>query len=449
MSDSLRDNAYAVVDRLISAGFQAYIVGGAVRDMVLSTPPKDYDIATNACPEDVSRTFPRSIPVGREYGVSLVPHGGDMFEVAMFRTDGVYEDGRRPACISPSDIEGDLKRRDFTINAMAYDPRDKRFIDPMGGMQDIAARIIRTVGNPVERFTEDRLRMLRAVRFAANLGFTIESATFHAIRQNARLVETVSRERVGEELAGMFAGPNPGVALKLLDGTGLLDVVLPEVSAMKGVTQPVEYHPEGDVFTHTLAMLELYKGGSVSLGFGILLHDAGKPSTRTVTDRIRFNRHDEAGAEIALSVMRRLRFSGDITGRVVRLVRNHMRFINVHDMKEPTLRRFLAEEGFDELLELFRLDCLARRASLDTYDYIVSFRERHNPVLPEPLIGGQDLIDEGYDPGPSFKAILNAVSDAQMERIITTREEALAFVGKMFPVRRRRSCRTRKSNRQD
>lgn len=449
MSDSISDNALAVVDRLIAAGFQAYIVGGAVRDMVLSVPPKDYDIATNACPEDVARIFPRIIPVGREFGVSLVPYGGDMFEVAMFRSDGVYEDGRRPVGVLPSDLEGDLKRRDFTINAMAYDPRDDSFIDPVGGMQDIAARTIRTVGNPVERFTEDRLRMLRAVRFAANLGFVIESATFHAVFVNARLVESVSRERIGEELANMFTGPHPGVALRLLDGTGLLDVVLPEVAVMKGVTQPPEYHPEGDVFEHTLAMLDLYEGGSVSLAFGILLHDAGKPSTRTVTDRIRFNRHDEAGAEIASSVMRRLRFSGDITVRVIRLVRNHMRFINVRAMKESTLRRFMAEDGFDELLELFRLDCLARGASLETYEYVVSLREKLGPVLPEPLISGQDIIDEGYKPGPTFKTILRAVSDAQMEGIVTTREDALAYVRRLYPAQCRRSCRTRKSNRQD
>lgn len=425
--------AFHIVTRLRERGHRAFIVGGAVRDLVMGLEPKDWDIATNAAPEEVERVFERVYPVGARFGVSLVMIGKNAYEVAMFRRDGAYEDGRRPVVVEPSDEVEDVRRRDFTINALLYDPEDERVIDHVGGVEDIRRGIIRTVGNPFERFAEDRLRLLRAVRFAARFGFAIEPAALEAIRANAVRILSVSAERIGDELAKIVSGPNPDQALTLLDESGLLEAVLPEVAAMKGVEQSPEHHPEGDVFVHTRLMLKLFGGGTTAMGFAVLLHDVGKPPTFVMADRARFNRHDEIGAELAERILRRLRLDGDTIDRVSILVRKHMQFMNVPRMRESTLRRFMALPEFGELLELHRLDCLASHCDLSTYEFLKERmrrqEENHTPLtLPSPLIRGDDLIELGFEPGPSFGRILNEVQDAQLEGLVNTRNEALEYV---------------------
>ncbi len=425
-----KGEAFGIVQRLRGEGFQAFIVGGAVRDMVMGIPPKDYDIATDASPEEVERLFERVYPVGAKFGVSMVLLGKNTYEVAMFRRDGAYVDGRRPTRVDRSDEVEDVRRRDFTINALLYDPEKDRIYDHVGGVEDIQRGIIRSVGDPFQRFEEDRLRMLRAVRFAARFGFVIEPKTMEAIRRNAVRVVSVSFERIGEELSRMFTGSHPELALDLLDESGLLEVALPEVAALKGVEQSPEHHPEGDVYAHTRLMLKLFGGGSQVMAFAALLHDIGKPATFTLTDRARFNRHDEIGAEIAETVLRRLRFSGDTITRVHELVRKHMQFMNVPRMKRSTLLRFMARPDFGELLELHRLDCLASHCDLSTYDFLKGEmrreREENHPLtLPEPLLRGDDLIALGMEPGPQFGEILREAMDAQLEGAIRTKDDAL------------------------
>ncbi len=434
---NIRNAAFEIVFRLRDAGYKAFIVGGAVRDMVMELEPKDYDIATDAPPEEVERLFDRVYPIGAKFGVSLVMVGKNTYEVAMFRKDGAYEDGRRPTLVERSDEIEDVNRRDFTINALIYDPADDRVIDHVGGVEDIRRRIIRTVGDPFLRFNEDRLRMLRAVRFAARFGFSVDPETMEAIRAHVGRIVSVSCERIGEELSKIFTGNHPDLGLTLLDESGLLDAVLPEVAAMKGVEQAPEHHPEGDVFEHTRLMLKIFGGGSQVMAFAVLLHDVGKPPAFSLTDRARFNRHDEIGAEIAGNMLRRLRFSGDIIWRVRELVRKHMHFMNVPRMKESTLRRFMAQPEFEELLELHRLDCLASHCDLSIYHFLkerMGRQEKENRplTLPPPLIRGDDLIELGFEPGPIFSRILNDVQDAQLEGELTSRDEALTFVKERF-----------------
>jgi poly(A) polymerase len=438
-----RQNAIDIVKTLRSAGFRAFIVGGAVRDMVMGNPPKDYDIATEAPPKEVERLFDHVYPVGAQFGVSLVRIGKELYEVARFRKDGEYQDGRRPVSVEPSGEVEDMQRRDFTINALIWDPEEDRIIDHVNGIADIKNRIIRTVGDPVLRFGEDRLRMLRAVRFAARFGFSIEPDTLEAIRRNESGILEVSCERIGDELCKMFTGPHPDKAIILLDESGLLRLILPEVSALKGVQQSPEYHPEGDVFEHTLRMLNMFGGGSTTLAFGILFHDIGKPATFSMTDRARFNRHDEVGAETAVRIMKRLRFESAVVTQVRDLVRKHMQFMNVRSMKRSTLRRFMAQPGFEEMLELHRLDSLASHGQLDIYTFLKeeTARERTNNralELPERLVSGEDLVALGLEPGPLFKTILDEMMDAQLEGKISTRSEALEFLKEHFspPVRK-------------
>ncbi len=433
MSNSVKRNALNIVKRLHDAGFKAYIVGGAVRDMVMGVGPEDYDIATDASTSDVAKLFRHVIFVGEHFGVSLVVLGGKSYEVAQFRMDGVYKDGRRPSKIEPSTVYEDIGRRDFTINAMIYEPFQDRIIDNVGGRNDIKKGIIRTVGDPAVRFAEDRLRMLRAIRFAARFDFKIEPVTMEALLRHAGRIFDVSRERIGEELSKMFTCPHTGRALTLLDETGLLEIILPNVAAMKGVAQPAQFHPEGDVFEHTRYMLELFGGGSVTLAFGILLHDVGKPATATETDRIRFNSHDVVGAEMTSRILKRLRFSRETIIRVRALVRYHMRFRHVCEMKRSKLRRFMAMDGFDEMLELFRLDCLASHNSLELYEFVKDEMGRDITGLPEPLLSGDDLIGLGYEPGPLFGEIIKDVMDAQLEGLVSTRDEALELALRRFP----------------
>jgi poly(A) polymerase len=413
----------------------AYLAGGCVRDLLLGREPKDYDVATSAPPEEVLRLFPDSGQVGAHFGVVLVRRDGAQVEVATFRGEGPYSDGRHPDTVTfKTDPRADALRRDFTINAMMMDPFSREVLDFVGGREDIRQGVIRTVGDPQERFAEDHLRMLRAVRFAARFRFTIEAGTRAAIRELAGQIHRVAAERVRDELVRILTEGGARYGFELLDETGLLREILPEVAAMKGVAQPPEFHPEGDVWTHTLLMLDQLKDPTPELALGALLHDVGKPVTFRVADRIRFDGHVEQGVRIADGILRRLRFPGDVSERVLALVANHMRFLHVPGMRESTLKRFLRMERFDEHLELHRVDCLSSHGNLDTYQYVVRKRKEFSEeqLRPPRLIGGDDLIAMGYRPGPAFRRMLEAVETAQLETRIRTREEALEWVRSEF-----------------
>ncbi|MFC1573610.1 CCA tRNA nucleotidyltransferase [Candidatus Latescibacterota bacterium] len=437
MHDTVKEHAIGIVKRLDDAGFKALFAGGAVRDMVLGVEPKDYDIVTNASLEDIERLFDHIIPVGKQFGVCRVIVEGVPFEVAEFRKDGVYEDGRRPLSIETADEVEDTQRRDFTINALLYDPIRDEILDYVDGVNDIKRRVLRTVGEPDERFDEDRLRMLRAIRFAARLSLSIETSTERSIRELAPAVLSVSAERIGEELSKVVSGPNAGRGLRLLDETGLLRVVLPEVNALKGVDQPPQFHPEGDVFKHTCLMLDMFNEGTETLAFGILMHDIAKPETYTVSDRIRFTRHEAVGEEMAGRILKRLCLSNATVSRVQWLVRSHMKFVNVKKMKRSKLLRFILDDGIGELLELHRLDCLSSHNRLDNYDFVkqVLSEEKTNNqklALPTPLITGKDLIELGYEPGPAFGIMLRSVEDKQLDGELVSRKAAIDFVQREF-----------------
>lgn len=433
--ETLKIKAQEIVRHLREAGYKAFIVGGAVRDIVMNVEPKDYDIVTDASTDEVSCLFERTNPVGKQFGVNIVVMGDDTFEVAQFRKDGLYKDGRRPVTVKTADEIEDVKRRDFTINGLLYDPEANRVIDHVSGIDDIHHGIIRTIGDPYERFTEDRLRILRAIRFATRFDFNIERETLEAIKYHAQHVKAVSSERIGEELAKMFSGNNPESALSLLDETGLLDALLPELAELKGVEQPPQFHPEGDVFTHTKRMLRIFGGGSVSLAFGILLHDIAKPVTFTKTDRIRFSHHEKAGAEMAGNILIRLRFGKETIVRVEALVKNHMRFVHVMQMKRSTLRRFMSLENFHEMLELYRIDCLASHGNLDIYTFLREEinKNKNTLELPKPLVNGNDLISLGYKQGPLLGTIMNRILDDQIEGELHSKEEAVDFILKEYP----------------
>jgi poly(A) polymerase len=450
----LKDFATSIVQTLRQRGFQAFLVGGCVRDLLLGREPKDYDVATSATPEQVMRIFPETYAVGAQFGVVLVPvperdvasnvsaessSKSRAVEVATFRSDLGYSDGRHPDEVRfSSDPREDVARRDFTINGMLLDPASGEVLDFVGGRKDLEAGIIRTIGDPERRFGEDKLRMLRAVRFAARFGYAIEPATFAAMQKLAPQIEVVSRERVRDELSRMLTEGQARRAFLLLDESGLLRHVLPEISAMKGVEQPAEFHPEGDVFVHTLLLLEnLPQPCPLTLAWGGLLHDVGKPPTfRVAPDRIRFDGHVEVGVKMAEEICRRLRFSNDETEQILALVDNHMRFGHATRMKESTLKKFLRMPGFDEHLALHRADCLASHRNLSTYDFVQQKRAEIpvEKMRPAPLLTGEDLIAQGHLPGPKFREILSAVEDAQLEGRLTARESALEFVRREFPV---------------
>jgi putative nucleotidyltransferase with HDIG domain len=428
--------AHETVARLRAAGHQAWLVGGCVRDLLLGIAPKDFDIATDAPPDRVMRLFPNSGQVGAHFGVVLVRNSEAQVEVATFRSDHEYSDGRRPGAVHfETDPREDVLRRDFTINGLMMDPATGEVLDYVEGRADLERRVIRAIGDPALRFREDHLRMLRAVRFAARLGFEIDAATLDAIRQNCAAIQRVSSERVRDELVRILTEGGARRGFELLDASGLLREILPEVAAMKGVQQPPEYHPEGDVWVHTLLLLEKLEHPSISLAAAALLHDVGKPPTFRIADRIRFDGHAEVGARMAHDILTRLRFSGDATGQVETLVANHMRFKDVARMKESTLKRFLRMPDFDEHLELHRLDCLSGSGNLDNY-YLAQEKLRAIPeeqLRPPRLLGGSDLIAAGYQPGPRFSEILAAVEEAQLEGSVTTPEEAMALVRREFP----------------
>jgi|SRR5579872_600442 len=446
----MQEFATSIVQTLRQRGFQAYLAGGCVRDLLLRCEPKDYDVATSATPQQVMQIFPETYAVGVQFGVVLVPvpeaqiaaeasSRAHAVEVATFRSDIGCSDGRHPDEVRFSqNPQEDVARRDFTINGMMLDPLSGEVLDYVGGRSDLSAGIIRAIGDPERRFADDKLRMLRAVRFAARFEYEIEAATFTAVQKVADQIRVVSRERVRDELTRMLTEGHGRRAFLLLDESSLLREVLPEISAMKGVEQPPEFHPEGDVFIHTLLLLEnLPQPCPPSLAWGALLHDVGKPPTfRVAPDRIRFDGHVEVGVKMAEKICRELRFSNDDTEQILALVDNHMRFGHVGLMKESTLKKFLRLPEFDQHLALHRADCLASHRNLATYEFIRQKRAEipAEEVRPSPLVTGDDLIAAGHVPGPKFREILNAVEDAQLEGRLPSRDAALEFVRREFPV---------------
>jgi tRNA nucleotidyltransferase/poly(A) polymerase len=439
-----RDTANSICDTLQDHGYQALFVGGCVRDLLLGRDPADFDVATDATPDQVLQLFPDSLAVGAKFGVVLVMHTGNKVEVATFRRDVGYSDGRHPdQVLFTSSAEEDVSRRDFTINGLLMRHDTNQILDFVRGRADLDAHLIRAIGAPERRFSEDKLRTLRAVRFAARFGYAIEPKTFAAIQRHASEIHSVSAERIREELCKLLTEGAARRGFELLDDTGLLAQVLPEVSAMKGVQQPPEYHPEGDVWIHTRMMLEgLPSGASRNLAWGILLHDVGKPPTfRSVSltgDRIRFAGHAEVGVRLAGEICKRLRFSNDDSQQIQALVANHMRFKDVSQMRTSTLKRFVRLPHFEEHLELHRLDCLASHAHLDAYNFVREFLTDTPPeqVKPTRLLTGDDLNEMGYVPGPEFQVILRSLEDAQLDGSITTRDQAKEFVGLSYPLRK-------------
>ncbi|PYL06566.1 MAG: phosphohydrolase [Verrucomicrobia bacterium] len=433
----MEEAARRVVTQLRESGHIAYFAGGCVRDMVRGLTPKDYDIATDARPEAVQSLFPRTFAVGAHFGVIIVLENGFQFEVATFRSDDAYIDGRHPSAVHFSSPEEDAQRRDFTINGMFYDPVAEKVIDLVGGRADIEAKLVRAIGDPAQRFAEDRLRMLRAVRFATVLDYDIEKQTWHALLTNAASISQISAERIRDELVRIFLSPNRVRGWDLLDSSGLMRAILPELDAMKGVLQPEQFHPEGDVFVHTRLMLQLLpEKVSVQLVFAVLFHDVAKPVTARVdeTGRIRFNEHDRIGAQMTEAIMRRLRFSGDEIQATVEMVRQHMVFKDAPKMRVAKLKRFMARPTFEEELELHRVDCESSHRNLDNYEFLVRKREEFasEPIIPPPLVRGDDLIALGLKPGPKFGEILEAVETKQLEGTLRTREEALEWVKREY-----------------
>ena len=434
---TMEETARAIAAKLREHGNTAYFAGGCVRDMVRNIAPKDIDIATDARPEEVENLFPRTYAVGAHFGVIVVLENGFQFEVATFRSDDVYLDGRRPSEVHFSSPEEDARRRDFTINGMFFDPAKNEVIDFVGGRADLKARLIRAIGDPAQRFAEDRLRMLRAIRFATVLEFEIEKETWSALQQSASSITEISAERIRDELVRIFLSPQRLRGWDLLDRSGLLRAVLPEIEPMKGCAQPPQFHPEGDVFQHTRLMLELLpENVSVPLVFSVILHDVAKPRTATVDadGRIRFNEHDRIGAEMTEKIMERLRFSRAEIDAAVEMVRQHMVFKDVPRMRVAKLKRFMARSTFEEELELHRVDCASSHAMLDNYEFLQRKKEEfaNEPIIPPPLVTGNDLIALGMKPGPRFGEILEAVETRQLEGALKTREEALEWVKREY-----------------
>jgi len=425
--------ATEIVRTLRQAGHIAYFAGGCVRDRLLGKEPVDFDIATDATPERVQELFPRTVPVGAQFGVILVVSQGEEYQVATFRADGAYIDGRHPEGVVYTTAEGDASRRDFTINGLFYDPIARQVLDYVGGEADLQRRLLRAIGEPRKRLEEDRLRILRGVRFGATLDFEIEAATWEAIREYAPRIHDVSAERIREELVKIFLSPRRVAGWDLLDSSGLLDELLPEITAMKGCDQPPEFHPEGDVFVHTRIMLDMLpEEVSLPLVFGVLFHDIGKVPTRQVdpTGRIRFNGHETVSARMTDAIMRRLKFSNDEIEATIEIVQHHMAFKDVQNMRVARLKRFMARPTFPDELELHRVDCQSSHGMLDNYHFLQAKEEEfaNEPLIPQPLINGRDLIDLGWTPGPVFKQVLEAVETLQLEGQLTSREDALAWV---------------------
>ena len=435
-----REFASLVCDTLQRNGFQALLAGGCVRDTLLGRSASDYDVATDATPEQVLSLFPEGVAVGARFGVIVVPHDGLKVEVATFRSDGGYSDGRHPDSVVYSRTpQEDVQRRDFTINGMLMRHDTGEVLDFVGGKADLNAGVIRAIGEPDRRFSEDKLRMLRAVRFAARFGYAIESGTLDSIQHHATEIAQVSCERIREELTKLLTEGGARRGFELLDETKLLKPILPEVAAYQGVEQPRQFHPEGDVWVHTLMMLEGLKAGcAAELAWGVLLHDVGKPATfrsaEETGDRIRFDGHVEVGITMSEAICRRLRFSNEETEQIISLVANHMRFKDATHMRTATLKRFVRLPRFDEHLELHRLDCLCSNGSTESYDFVRRFLAETPAaeVRPPRLLTGEDLIEMGMRPGPEFSKILQAVEDGQLEGKIPDREAAVEFVRRNY-----------------
>ncbi len=428
--------AQAICQTLQAANHTALLAGGCVRDSLLGVSPKDYDIATTATPVEVAALFPKCIPVGAAFGVMMVLDGDDQFELATFRTDGDYSDGRRPDSIEFTTPKQDALRRDFTVNALFMHPDSEEVIDYVGGKADLEAQCIRAVGNPVDRFKEDHLRLIRAIRFASQLDFEIEADTYAAITECAPLLKHISPERIRNELERILTQPSPHVAVQRLYDTGLLEQFLPELCETAGCKQPPQFHPEGDVFTHTLLVLKHMVSPTFTLAMSALLHDIGKPPTQTFEDRIRFNNHDHVGAKITETICRRLKCSNTETKRITWLVSQHMRVAACQHMRDSKRKRLVREEGFDELLELMKLDSLGCHRDLYNYYWLKKYAESipDEVVRPVLLISGKDLIELGYSPGPQFKEILLSIEDLQLEGKIQDKQAALSYIGEHWPL---------------
>lgn len=432
--EKMMSAAVSIVKKLCSRGFQAFFAGGFVRDLLMKgeeAAAGDIDIATNAKPETIAKLFSHTIGVGEQFGVMVVLEDGIPFEVATFRADIGITDGRHPESVVFTDAKEDALRRDFTINGMFYDPLEEKVIDYVGGRADIDKRVIKSIGDPELRFSEDYLRMLRAVRFAARFGFEIDKSTWDALCRNAEKIRRISPERIFAEIDKMLCQANPGKSMQLLSDSGLLQEVLPEVAALAGVEQPPEFHPEGDVFIHTRICLEyLPQKPSSVLAWSALLHDVGKPSTMVISDRIRFNNHDRAGSQIACSVLKRLKASNALTDAVCACIDNHMNFMNVTKMRLSTLKKFLSRPTIEDELELHRADCLASHGDISNYYFVKEKLSEMalETIKPHPLLGGRDLIELGLKPGPLFGGILEYVYDLQLEEKVTTREQAITAV---------------------
>jgi poly(A) polymerase len=430
----LKANATEIVRRLQQAGFQAFWVGGCVRDFLLGRDPGDYDIATSALPEQIEAVFRRTIPVGRKFGVLVVVEAEQQFQVATFRAEADYRDGRHPEQVTFGDAAADARRRDFTVNGLFYDPVQSQLYDWVNGEADLHARRIRTIGPPAERFGEDHLRLLRAVRLAAQLGFEIEAATFAAIKEGAVRIRTISAERIRDELFKLFRAPHASRGLRLLSESGLLDEVLPELVATRSCEQSPEYHPEGTVFEHLALMLDKMNSGSeAALPWAVLLHDVGKPLTYSrdsVTGGIHFYGHERIGADMAEGILTRLRFPRKQIEEVVKAVRCHMQFKDVPEMRKSTLRRLLLRPTFPLELELHRLDCLGSHGQLDIYEFLLraAAELQKTPEIQPPLLNGEDLIALGIKPGPAMGRLLGELREKQLQDELTTPAEALLWV---------------------
>ncbi len=427
--------ATQIVKKLVKSGFIAYFAGGCVRDLIMKQSAEDYDIATTASPDQIIQLFDKTIPVGKQFGVIIVVAEGHQYEVATFRNEGPYRDGRHPEKVIFTTPEEDAKRRDFTVNGLFYDPVKREIIDFVHGREDIGSKLIRTIGNPEERFEEDRLRMLRAIRFAANLGFKIESQTWETIKRLKSKINSVSQERIRDELVKMFTRPNAGLGLELLSKSGLLAEILPEIEVMKGVQQPPEHHPEGDVFIHTKMLMDQLDHPSVVLAFGALLHDVGKPNTYSDEGgKIHFYNHPHVGAEIAEKLLTRLRFSNREIADILSCVENHMKFASVREMRVGKLKQFVARENFKTELELHKIDCLASHGKLELYQFLKEKTDefKQEDLKPKPWINGHDLIALGIKPGPLMKEIIEEAYSLQLESKMNSKSDTLEWVKQQY-----------------
>jgi poly(A) polymerase len=432
-SMTAREAAIDIIQKLTAAGYQALLAGGCVRDALMGREPKDYDVATSARPEQVIALFPKAQTVGAHFGVVVVRRGEHTIEIATYRKDGAYTDGRHPESVTFSSPEEDAQRRDFTVNGLFEDPIQGKIIDYVGGQADMQEKMLRAIGDADQRFEEDQLRLMRAVRFATVLGFEIETKTWAAVCRLSGKIRSVSMERLREEFSKTMLHANRVRGFDLFVESGLMGHLLPEILKLKGCEQPPQFHPEGDVFIHTRLMLSLLpEKVSLSLVLSVLFHDIAKPSTQSVDEngRIRFNGHDVVGARMTDHILHRLKYPNDVIEQTVEAVANHMVFKDVPKMRVAKLKRFMARPGFEDELELHRVDCLGCHGMLDNYEFVQQKRVEfaNEPLIPPRLITGSDLIALGWKPSPALGKVLNAVQTQQLEGKLTTREEALAWV---------------------